>query len=311
MVGHESERSLSPEAIALGYPGKRWTKAELRAMSPELAKKFLPPQARELYQRTPTRLLDNPVPLERNPAINANHERARELLGISIYQARKNERLLFVSVVGAMASGKSTAMCDALSGHEFPLVTDWTYAVFKHIKQIEYDGQKIITHGKLEFLEVKPYDNIFSILEQVEEEPPEVIIAEEAQFAFIDKERSEGTIKQEISGFLGIAREMRVKAVIFTSLDFDFKREPWPHMRPMLGLVDLNLVVTARCVDCNGIAYFTQRDVFENGVWRPARVDEDIVVVGNVGEGNRIDKEDVYRPKCVFCHQVLPPRGGQ
>lgn len=315
MASYELGQNLTSEAIALGYPGKTWTEAELRAIPRETARIFIPRQARELYQDTPTRFLDNPVPLERNRAINVNHERASDLLAISIFQARKNERLLFVSIVGPMAGGKSTAVYDALSAseQEFPLPKDWTHAVFKHKEQVKFDGQRIITHAKLVFPEVTPYDSIFDILAQVEEGPcPDVIIAEEIQFAFAEGERSAGTIKQELKGFLENAKKIGIKAVIFTSLDFDFKKDPWPHMKPMLGLVDLNLIVTARCVDCNGIAYFTQRDVFENGVWRPARVDEDRVVPGNVGEGKAVGKErdDVYHPKCLFCHQVLPARGG-
>lgn len=309
----EFENTLTQEARELGYPERKWTETELRAMRPEMARKFLPEAARQLYLGTPTIFLDSPVPLERNPSINENHEKAGDLLRVTIFQAQKLGHLSFASVVGGMAGGKSTVAYEAVADTDrnFPLPRDWTFAIFKQTEQVKFDGKRIITHGLLEFPEVEEFTTIFDIPAKLNGKPcPEVIIAEEVQFAFMagkpSEQRSGETIRQEIKGFLEVARQMGVKAVIFTSLDRDFRGLEWPHTRPMLSLVDLNLVVTARCTDCNGIAYFTQRDVFENGVWRPARMDEDVVVAGNVGE-SRVDSPQRYQPKCSFCHQVLPP----
>ncbi len=317
----EFEGTFSTEARELGYPGRRdikWSEAELWAMKPEIARLFLPEAARQLYLGTPTKIYDNPVPLERNPALNANQERASDSLRILIYQAlRRPNDIFFASVVGPMAGGKSSVVYEALtdSSKDFLHSKDWRIVVCKQKRQIEFDGRRIVTHGFLEYPGVKSFDNIFDIPAQLKGEPcPDVIIAEEVQFAFAAKDRSEQkgeeTIRQEIKGFLEVVRQMGVKAVIFTSLDRDFATREWPHMKAMLSLVDLNLVVTARCVDCNGIAYFTQRDICENGVWRPARIDEDVVVAGNVGESKN-DNPQRYQPKCLFCHQVLPARNSK
>lgn len=311
MPGPELSQPLTPDATALGYPGKIWTEAEIRAMLPATAHLFIPPQARVLYRDTPTHFLFEAYPLERDPGINVNHEMAKELLTSAIYTALQHKYLLFASLAGPMAGGKSTVVYDMISQIKsqegFPLVPNWSYALFKQKEQIKFDGAQIITHGERTVSVVIPYDNIFDILGLIDDQnPPEVIFAEEVQFAFAkDKEeRSEASIRREIGGFLKEAEAMGIKAIIFTSLDFDFRGEPWPHMRPMLRLTNQHYVLGARCVNCNGIAYLTQKYIYDkdSGIWRPARRDEPRVVAGNVGE-DKVQRKVKYQPECRSCHQ--------
>lgn len=300
----------TPEELALGYP-RKWTESELRAMSPETAARFIPPQARRVYRDTPSNFLFEAYPLERDPAIHVNHEMARQLITNSIYTSVRTGNFLFLTLSGPMAGGKSTIVYDTIqhinSGEGFPLTLDLTYALFKHAEQVKFDGARIVTHGERSIPEAIPYEGSFDILGQIDDKKsPDIVFVEEAQFAFTDRARSEEAIRREIGGFLREAEAMGIKVVVFTSLDFDFRAEPWPHMTPMLEQSHQHFVLAARCEGCGGIAYLTQRDVFEDDFWRPARYDEPRVAVGNVGEDGK-PRNERYQPKCMFCHQVLPP----
>ena len=190
----------------------------------------------------------------------------------------EEEQGVMFGVFGPMGSGKSSVAC--LLSRELPSV-----AFFKHKLDVGRFGPGIQSQGGLNIEGAEIYSTLEELETQVRQTDARVLVVEEFQFSGeTNEERSE--IEELIE-----RRRKEGKSVIFTGLDFDFRREPWSNIDNLIDLVDTSIVLAARCAECGGLAPFTMRQI--DG--QPAHFDDPVVMVGSV--------KDVYFPACPSCHK--------
>lgn len=94
-------------------------------------------------------------------------------------------------------------------------------------------------------------------------------------------------------GIVGVCQKLADsgKRVIVAGLDLDFRAEPFGCMPELLAVAERVDKIQAICVKCYAPATRTQRLIDDN----PARYNDEIIMVG---------ADEVYEPRCRFCHQV-------
>jgi thymidine kinase len=208
--------------------------------------------------------------------------------------AERGSRFGSIEVIyGPMFSGKSDVLIETLRiAQEYG--KENVQAFYPHVDDRGKPGTINTANGK-EF----PATEVFSSKEIKEKlrDDATIVAVDEAQF--MDMDLPAVCIDIAAMG----------KKVIVAGLATDFKNDTFGPMGGILAIADKSDKRVARCKECGVYATRTQRFVMEeDGSVRPARRDEDVVVVGGKKDDVRGNKtKSFYEARCPDHHIVDNP----
>lgn len=185
-------------------------------------------------------------------------------------------------IAGPMFAGKTEELIRRLRRER---IGGGSFIAFRPKKDDRYgDSGHLFSHNgdkfAAELINVENEDEVYGILDIVEDEDPDVIAFDESNFW-----------QDNLVDVCDLLAHDYGKRVIVAGLDLDFRGEPFHPTPKLMALARYVDKVYARCVRCGEPGYRTQRII--DG--EPAHYNDKQIVVG--GEEN-------YEARCSSCHQV-------